>query len=99
MWFSILKAGKRKRRETLDFTNKLGAGMEWRFRAVSMFTNVDRVDLDRVSDRRADLRQRVTHTRVPEVSDVRRLVGVYAGVLDQNLLAPRVRHTVVEAVD
>lgn len=34
--------------ESLDFTNKLGSGREWRFRAPCMFTNVARADLGKV---------------------------------------------------
>ena len=38
-------SGGAKLGETLAFTNKLGPSMEWHFRAVTMFTNVARVDL------------------------------------------------------
>jgi hypothetical protein len=43
--FLLYDASGMKLGETLDFTNKLGPNMEWHFRAVSMFTNVARVDL------------------------------------------------------
>ena len=43
--FLLFDANGNKLGETLDFTNKLGPNMDWHFRAVSMFTNVARVDL------------------------------------------------------
>ena len=43
--FRQYDSGGAKLGETLAFTNKLGPNMEWHFRAVTMFTNVARVDL------------------------------------------------------